>query len=248
MNHHLFRKSAMFTPTMSERAANLLRSAAIRACRKSRVLAATGLFALTIGAGARADEAVGVVRISDQPVTPVSNVEYRTNETYSAPAATNASCPNMATGPVLELSGNPITDYWRQRRFERRLEKEADQDYCPKCHRYHRHNSDGHCDNCDGRGGGRLHAWLAACDQGYGYRFLDFHCYHMMYPVEPWYYDTRDTRVYAAAGFGAPMAVPLAPNVGQQYNYGWGIPSSRITPISRVSEQPGAMLGAVAPR
>ena len=30
-----------------------------------------------------------------------------------------------------------------------------------------------------------------------------------------------------------PVAMPLAPNVEHQYNYGWGIPSSRLTPISR---------------
>jgi hypothetical protein len=84
-------------------------------------------------------------------------------------------------------------------------------------------------------------------DHGYGCRFLDYHCYTMTYPVNPWYYDPRDTRVYAAVGFGAPMTVPLAPTVQTQVNYGWGIPASRITPISRVAYQPGAMMGAMAP-
>ena len=70
----------------------------------------------------------------------------------------------------------------------------------------------------------------------------------MAYPIDPWYFDRRDAPVYAAQGFGAPMAVPLAPNVTQQYNYGWGIPSSRITQISRVAQQPGALPGTVAPR
>jgi hypothetical protein len=84
-------------------------------------------------------------------------------------------------------------------------------------------------------------------DHGYGCRFLDYHCYSMAYPVNPWYYDPRDTRVYAAAGFGAPMTIPLAPTVQTQVNYSWGIPASRITPISRVAYQPGAMMGAMAP-
>jgi hypothetical protein len=84
-------------------------------------------------------------------------------------------------------------------------------------------------------------------DHGYGCRFLDWHCYTMAYPINPWYYDPRDTRVYAAAGFGAPMTIPLAPTVQTQVNYGWGIPASRITPISRVAYQPGALMGATAP-
>ena len=58
-------------------------------------------------------------------------------------------------------------------------------------------------------------------------------CYHMAYAVNPEYFDSRDAQVYAAQGYGLPMAVPLAPNVNHTYNYSWGIPSSRLTPISR---------------
>lgn len=57
--------------------------------------------------------------------------------------------------------------------------------------------------------------------------------YKVVYPVDPWYFDGRDGQAYAAEGYGGPVSVPLAPIVRQQYNYGWGIPSSRITPISR---------------
>jgi hypothetical protein len=64
----------------------------------------------------------------------------------------------------------------------------------------------------------------------------------MTYPVNPWYFDRRDGQIYAAYGYGAPMAVPLAPNVSQQYNYGWGVPSSRITRISRLAPKPGVMV------
>jgi hypothetical protein len=49
----------------------------------------------------------------------------------------------------------------------------------------------------------------------------------------PEYSDPRDGRVYSAEGYNVPIAMPLAPNVEHQYNYGWGIPSSRLTPISR---------------
>jgi hypothetical protein len=57
--------------------------------------------------------------------------------------------------------------------------------------------------------------------------------YHRTYPANPYYADDRDDDVYAAQGYGVPMAVPLAPNVRHTYNYGWGIPSSRLTPVSR---------------
>jgi len=56
--------------------------------------------------------------------------------------------------------------------------------------------------------------------------------YHLLYSANPDYFDQRDGRVYAAQGYGTPVAVPLAPNVSHMYNYGWGIPSSRLTPIS----------------
>lgn len=57
--------------------------------------------------------------------------------------------------------------------------------------------------------------------------------YSRVYPQDPYYFDQRDGQAWAAQGYGAPMAVPLAPVVGHTYNYGWGIPSSRLTPISR---------------
>lgn len=59
-----------------------------------------------------------------------------------------------------------------------------------------------------------------------------FGTYHLNYSANPRYFDKRDGGVYAAQGYNVPMAVPLAPNVRQTYNYGWGIPSSRLTPIS----------------
>lgn len=62
--------------------------------------------------------------------------------------------------------------------------------------------------------------------------------YSRVYAVNPYYHDFRDGAVYAAQGYNAPVAVPLAPNVDYQYNYGWGIPSSRLTPVSRVVPSP----------
>ena len=56
--------------------------------------------------------------------------------------------------------------------------------------------------------------------------------YSRVYPQDPHYFDQRDGQAWAAQGYGSPIAVPLAPVVGHTFNYGWGIPSSRLTPIS----------------
>lgn len=61
-----------------------------------------------------------------------------------------------------------------------------------------------------------------------------FGCYHLVYAVDPSYSDPRDRQIYAAQGWGIPMAVPLAPTVRHTMNYSAGIPSSRLTPISNV--------------
>jgi hypothetical protein len=55
--------------------------------------------------------------------------------------------------------------------------------------------------------------------------------YGITYADQPDYFDPRDTHMYGAQGYGMPMAVPLAPNVYQSYNYSSGIPASRITQI-----------------
>jgi len=61
--------------------------------------------------------------------------------------------------------------------------------------------------------------------------------YNMVYPVDPGYFDQRDGQVYAAPGYGGPVSVPLAPVVNSSYNYGWGIPSSRLTPVLHPATQ-----------
>lgn len=63
--------------------------------------------------------------------------------------------------------------------------------------------------------------------------------YHIAYPVNPYHFDQRDGRIYAAQGYGHPVGVPLAPNVEHTYNYGWGVPSSRLSPVSRMPGAPG---------
>ncbi|MCA9076862.1 MAG: hypothetical protein KDA93_17680 [Planctomycetaceae bacterium] len=56
--------------------------------------------------------------------------------------------------------------------------------------------------------------------------------YTRVYSDDPGYFDGRDGQIYAAPGVGGPVSVPLAPNVRHAYNYGWGVPSSRLTPVS----------------
>ncbi|AMV21826.1 hypothetical protein [Planctomyces sp. SH-PL14] len=104
------------------------------------------------------------------------------------------------------------------------------------------------CERC--RAGGCHDGWLR---KKLGY----FHCtgscgqgtpllgkYHMVYPVNPGYFDPRDGMVYSSQVFNTPVGVPLAPVVHHQYNYGWGVPSSRLTPVSHpVSPYGGAPIG-----
>ncbi|WP_437187770.1 hypothetical protein SH668x_001180 [Planctomicrobium sp. SH668] len=75
----------------------------------------------------------------------------------------------------------------------------------------------------------------AGCKDGPG-RPLAGH-YSVVYPVDPGYFDQRDGQVYAAPGYGGPVSVPLAPVVQSTYNYGWGVPSSRLTPVLHPATQ-----------
>jgi len=59
--------------------------------------------------------------------------------------------------------------------------------------------------------------------------------YARVYPEDPGYFDQRDGQLWGAQGYGVPIAVPLAPVVGHQWNYSWGTPASRLTPVSRVA-------------
>ncbi len=90
-----------------------------------------------------------------------------------------------------------------------------------------------------------MEEWLA-CHLGYfiprggadGKGLPPFGCYNMVYATDPSYFDQRDGQVYAAQGYGVPVGVPLAPNVHHSYNYSWGTPSSRLTPVGNVTSVP----------
>lgn len=57
--------------------------------------------------------------------------------------------------------------------------------------------------------------------------------YQITYADQPDYAHPQDGMAYGAQGYGVPLSVPLAPNVRQSYNYSWGTPSSRITPMGQ---------------
>jgi hypothetical protein len=67
--------------------------------------------------------------------------------------------------------------------------------------------------------------------------------YTIVYPVDPWYGDCRDKGIYAAEGMAGPVSVPLAPVIRHTFNYGWGVPSSRLTPISHLAQAPNYAYG-----
>lgn len=51
--------------------------------------------------------------------------------------------------------------------------------------------------------------------------------------VDPNYAHPADVGgYYAAQGYGVPVTVPLPPSVRDGYNYSWGLPGSRLTPLS----------------
>jgi hypothetical protein len=96
------------------------------------------------------------------------------------------------------------------------------------------------CNNCCRAGCGQAMCDYFRCKFGYfiptgagGAGVPHWGKYSRVYPQDPYYFDQRDGMAWAAQGYGMPMAVPLAPVVGHTYNYSWGTPSSRLTPVSR---------------
>jgi hypothetical protein len=120
---------------------------------------------------------------------------------------------------------------------------------CRKCRKFRKKHrgdceewddcDDGHGHGCYGHGDGMLNYF--ACKFGCfiptghgGAGSPYFGHYARVYPQDVNHFDQRDGQLYSAQGYGIPIAVPLAPVVGHTYNYGWGVPSSRLTPISRM--------------
>jgi hypothetical protein len=111
-------------------------------------------------------------------------------------------------------------------------------DGCPTCRHGHRHGH-GDCDACRGGSAGNGLAGNG-CDNGQcnggcrGGGCLGGGCYK---PVNGWYRDPRDSEVYSAVGYNVPVAVPLPPVVKYQYQYGWGIPASRLTRVTNTYQR-----------
>ena len=184
---------------------------------------------------AKADDAEGVVRLSDYQSPDVvlgQSPEGEVIEGYcpeGCPPAYYSECPTYYCPPPCPcmhhsvLSNNCIADCMRDHCWNFRARNQiASSQLCMSAHascQEHEH-------------------WFRS---KFGYFFPTGCCgrgcppighYSVVYPLDPNYFDQRDGNVYAAAGYGGPVSVPLAPNVRHTYNYGWGIPSSRLTPIS----------------
>jgi hypothetical protein len=123
-----------------------------------------------------------------------------------------------------------------QRKLEKKLAKDEQRRWDPFCKTG--------CPHCFGYHGYYSHNMLCyfhskfgcLCPSGNGGAGAPLcGCYSRVYPQDVGYFDQRDGQLYAAQGYGVPIAVPLAPVVGHAYNYGWGVPSSRLTPISHVA-------------
>jgi hypothetical protein len=178
--------------------------------------------------GQSEDESATAVPAS-HTVTEYSGTEY--------PGATNcpdmAACPPVTVGPVhdaglpwqvLAWIHNDMAkkEAWISGKFGHHFENDAGIGF-------------GH----DARERGRYGVCAGAPLAGH---------YSIAYPVDPSYFDRRDGQVYAAAGYGGPVSVPLAPVVNHAYNYGWGIPSSRLTPVLHpVTQTPMSMVPRPSP-
>lgn len=184
---------------------------------------------------AQDDQQAGIVRISSRPHSslPTSGAVVQTNAMMADGAACNAGTPGMGCefDDMCDANG---------RRMHRRL-------FGRRC----RHG-DGWNGEMDGYATGPCHGGCRGgncndalcnylrCKFGYfiptgggGQGIPWVGHYSRVYPVSPYYADSRDGQAWAAQGYGVPISVPLAPVVGHTYEYGWGVPSSRLTPVSR---------------
>jgi hypothetical protein len=168
--------------------------------------------------------------------TPQTSAEAQaTPANCNTEVASMGNCPSNACPPVCYndapgycstrhvLCNNPLADHFRCHEINHRMRNRQTSDaLCAMLH-----------DECEEKFG-----WFR-CKFGYFFPNgsggkgspLVGH-YSMVYPVNPGYQDPRDCNVYSAQGYYGPVAVPLAPVVNHTYNYGWGVPSSRLTPVS----------------
>lgn len=211
-----------------------VRNCALRIIAASLALAAIPAFAEEtegrVRLGQRASE--GVVRVSDDArfddvrgqspgMTPTSHVVYDGGAYCPPPNQMAVMFPDCY--PHWDVLGNcALADWFRM-----------------QSHQFHAyHSANAYSFKQELRADcAEKHAWLR---HKFGY-FVPTGCngkgcppigsYSMVYPIDPGYFDRRDGQIYGTAGTGGPVSVPLAPVVHHTYNYGWGIPSSRLTPV-----------------
>lgn len=63
--------------------------------------------------------------------------------------------------------------------------------------------------------------------------------YQITYADQPAYTHPQDGQAWGAQGYGVPCTVPVPPTVRYSYNYSWGLPASRLTPIGQPVPGPG---------
>jgi hypothetical protein len=182
-------------------------------------------FAVTLSAVAQ-DQTPGIVRITKMRTTKADLQQAMPTSCDNGNCQYGGGCQYGC-----QYSSNPTAGWqaW------------ADQKYMSHfgCYGYGGCYPYGNCNGCCGNGNCRGLVDYLHCKFGYfiptgaGGAGVSF-CgkYARVYPDDPRYFDQRDGQLWAAQGYGLPMAVPLAPVVGHTYNYGWGIPSSRLTPVS----------------
>jgi len=198
---------------------------------------------VTIGVPAETPAGEGFVRISDrvQPASQEAGRLRQTSFSHYGETAVESAPYIVHEGPSYEMTGT-LVDMWKTASMKRqawvtrrRLQAEASHGYCSTCS----HRAIGSLPE-------RMLKSVSDYDMAWKRRlfgcFIPDGCcgqgcpawgnYHLLYSSNPDYFDPRDGRIHAAAGYGTPVAVPLAPNVSHTYNYGWGIPSSRLTPVS----------------
>lgn len=184
------------------------------------------------------DQTEGIVRISSPKSSPVEGDVtpagfHRANrlQPVAEGCQNQSTCPCEAGGMAGQCPtcrrGVGSRAGCRSCRFQNRTVEDL---FCD-CFR----GNDGYCHDCDKQA---MCDYLRCkfgyvCPSGAGGAGIPWvGKYSRVYPQDPYYFDQRDGQTWAAQGYGAPIAVPLAPVVGHSFNYGWGIPSSRLTPIS----------------
>ncbi len=222
----------------------------------TRLCLAAGLVVSVFHAAQADEESAGVVRIS-KPRDPNAAAVQQTGfldrvrgeediPSPHRPAFNGTPFRNVGYHGGYE-AGPPVTGQVIE--GEAFIVEDGDCD-CYKCRKFRKHHHRDGFDDCDDNckhGHGRF----CNSDDFCNYFACKFGClvpsghggagspffghYARVYPQDVNHFDQRDGQLYGAQGYGVPIAVPLAPVVGHTYNYGWGVPSSRLTPISHLA-------------